>query len=288
MNPGYLKGFIFTALGVAILSFDAVLIRLIQVDSSSLLFWRGLFLGLMVFLWLSAQQRRPITIPTDPASIRSAILYTISSVCFVSAINLTPIANVLVIISAQPLMAAFMAHIFLGEKSPTRTWVAIFLSMCGIAWVMKDSLHSQNFAGDIIALVSALSLSAKFVNDRSVQGRNMTVSLIPAAVLIALFGLSFGQPLSLQSSDWIWMLLLCALVIPIAFTLISIGPMHIPAAEVGMLMLLETALGPIWAWLWLGETPSRAALQGGGLVFVTLLIHGGVQWRATQKLKMAK
>ncbi len=287
MNPSYLKGFVLTALGVVVLSFDAVLIRLIDVDSNSILFWRGLFLAVMVYLWLCVRNQGFVAIPTDGVLIRSALLFAVSTICFVSAINLTPIANVLVIISAQPLMAALMAHVFLGEKSPRRTWIAIFLSMCGIAWVMKDSLHGQNIVGDTIALICALALTAKFVNDRSVQGRNMSISLVPAAILITVFGLGFGEPFSLQGSAWMWMLLLCVIVIPIAFTLIAIGPMHIPAAEVAMLMLLETALGPIWAWIWLGEIPSRAALEGGGLVFSTLLVHGIVQWRATRNINTA-
>jgi len=55
--------------------------------------------------------------------------------------------------------------------------------------------------------------------------------------------------------------------------------MRIPAAEVGMLMLLETAAGPLWIWLWLNELPSTAALEGGTVVIGTLLIHGLIQWR---------
>ena len=48
MNTEYIKGFMMTALGVLVLSFDALLIRLIEVHSFSLLFWRGLLLSLAV------------------------------------------------------------------------------------------------------------------------------------------------------------------------------------------------------------------------------------------------
>ncbi len=60
------------------------------------------------------------------------------------------------------------------------------------------------------------------------------------------------------------------------------GPMRISAAEVGMLMLLETATGPLWIWIWLNEAPSKKALEGGSLVVGTLLIHGFIKWRSTR------
>ncbi|WP_315980212.1 hypothetical protein [Aliamphritea spongicola] len=68
-------------------------------------------------------------------------------------------------------------------------------------------------------------------------------------------------------------------VLPAAFILITLGPMRIPAAEVSMMMLLETALGPLWVWLILNEIPPTATLQGGSVVVFTLLAHSLLRWR---------
>ncbi len=106
-----------------------------------------------------------------------------------------------------------------------------------------------------------------------------TPALITAGLVIAAVSFTVSQSFDLQGSDWGLMLLLCLLIIPLAFILITLGPMRIPAAEVDMLMLLETAAGPIWIWLWLNEVPSREALEGGSVVIATLLIHGLIQWR---------
>lgn len=285
MNTEYLKGFLLTALGVTVLSFDALLIRLIEVESFSLLFWRGLLMSLMVLIWCRIRGRQITLFSLDPAFLRSAFLFSISSICFVTAINLTSVANVLVIISAQPMFAALISRIFIGEKSPRITWLAIVVCMLGIAWVMKDSWQSPNLTGDLLAVTCALILSAKFVNDRAVKHRDMSPALITAGLIISAVSLTFGQPLELSGADWGWMLLLCGLVIPIAFVLITLGPMRIPAAEVGMLMLLETALGPLLVWLFLTEKPSQAALEGGALVISTLLLHGLYQWRKKHRKK---
>jgi len=78
------------------------------------------------------------------------------------------------------------------------------------------------------------------------------------------------------------MIILCLVINPLAFFLITLGPMRIPAAEVGMLMLLETAVGPLWVWLVLSEEPGSAALQGGSVVIATLLLHSFYQWRRSK------
>ena len=71
---------------------------------------------------------------------------------------------------------------------------------------------------------------------------------------------------------------------PNRFLLDRYGPMRIRAAEVvGMLMLLETAVGPVWVWLVLNDIPSATAVQGGSLVVGTLLLHSLYQWRSGQK-----
>lgn len=282
MQSEYLKGFLLTALGVLVLSFDALMIRLIHAQSFDILFWRGLFLAVVTFFWCKRTLPKQLFFTFDRSSVLSAVLFVSSTTCFVCAVNLTSVANVLVIISAQPLFAAVMARVFLNEKSPPVTWAAIFISMAGILWVLSDSWHGPQLTGDLLALFCGLSLSAKFVNDRAASSRNMTPALILAGCIITIISATIGHPLALQGSGWGWMLLYCIVIIPLAFILITIGPMRISAAEVGMLMLLETATGPLWIWIWLHEAPSKKALEGGSLVVGTLLIHGFIKWRSTR------
>lgn len=290
MNTEYLKGLILTTLGVVVLSFDALLIRLIGAEAFDVLFWRGLLLSVAILLWyrFSPSGKKQTAVPRekviswDAPTIRSALLFTGSSISFVMALHLTSVANTLVIISAQPLFAALMSRVFLGERSAPVTWVAIFLSMAGIAWVLAGSWQSENLTGDFCALLAGLFLSAKFVNDRAAK-RNMTPGLIMSGFLVAAISFIAGQPFSLQGDAWIWIGVLCLVVLPLAYTLITIGPMRISAAEVGMLMLLETALGPLWTWIWLSEVPGRAALEGGAVVILTLLGHSLIQWKRSVK-----
>ena len=42
------------------------------------------------------------------------------------------------------------------------------------------------------------------------------------------------------------------------------------SAEVALLTLLEAVLGPLWAWLGVGERPAAATLIGGGIVLLAI------------------
>lgn len=282
MHSEYMKGLLYTALGVLVLSFDSLMIRLIGAQSFDLLFWRGLFLSLMVLLWCRFSIPDQPILTFDRALIRSALLFTASTICFVSAVSLTSVTNVLVMISTQPLFAAVFGRIFLKENPPPITWVAIFISMMGISWVLLGSWNSPNIIGDIIGLGCSIALAGKFVSDRAAGTRNMTPGLILSGAVTASIGFFAGHPMEIINNGWGWMLLHCIIIVPISFILITLGPRRIPAAEVGMLMLLETAIGPLWMWLWLNEIPSQRAVEGGTLVVATLLLHGLVKWRKSQ------
>jgi drug/metabolite transporter (DMT)-like permease len=275
----YMKGISLTALGVIILSFDGLLIRLISVEAFDLLFWRGLLMSLMVLVILVLRKPNTNFLPRDAAALRSSFFLTVSTITFVVAISLSSVANVLVIISSQPLFAAVLGWLFLREMPARVTWVAIIICVFGIGWVLAGSWSKPSLLGDVMALICCLSLAAKFVNDRAVSHRDMTPSLILAGLTVALISGFMGDPMAFSGSQWGYMITLCLFVNPIAFFLITLGPMRIPAAEVGMLMLLETAVGPLWVWLVLSEEPGSAALQGGSLVIATLLLHSLYQWQ---------
>ncbi|NJN06071.1 MAG: EamA family transporter, partial [Rhodobacteraceae bacterium] len=79
--------------------------------------------------------------------------------------------------------------------------------------------------------------------------------------------------------DLALLLVLGLVIMPVSFGLITAGPRYLPAAEVGLLMLLETVLGPLWVWLVIGETPASGTFLGGAIVLTTLVVHSLVGLR---------
>ncbi len=280
----HMKGLAITGLGVLVLSPDALLLRLIAVDPWTVVFWRGL----LTFLTLAAVMAvlnggRPGA-PFRAVGrwgLVSAAIYGTNLAFFVYSINNTAVANTLVIIAAAPLFAAIFSRLFLREPVRPETWIATILVILGIAVVFWDGLGRGTWDGDVAAVIVALCLAGNFTVLRHRKHINMVPATALGALAAALVVLVAGAaaPLSPSGRD-IWLLALLGFVIvPVAFGLITIGPRYITAPEVGLLLLLETILGPLWVWLALGDRASDTALSGGALVVVTLLVYFTIRLR---------
>jgi len=81
------------------------------------------------------------------------------------------------------------------------------------------------------------------------------------------------DPLNVSGRDLGLLFLLGGLVMPISLGLITIGPRYLPAPEVGLVMLLETVLGPLWVWLACAEIPHAGTFVGGAIVVCILVGH---------------
>jgi drug/metabolite transporter (DMT)-like permease len=155
--------------------------------------------------------------------------------------------------------------------------VATVLVLSGIAVLVGDGLQQGTWAGDLAGIVVSLSLSANFV----VMRHRKDINMVPATALGALWSalavaagalaLGHAPPVPIGAGDLPWMLAMGLVVVPGAFGLITIGPRYITAPEVGLLMLLETLLGPLWVWLVLNELPTPTAFAAGVFVVVTLI-----------------
>jgi drug/metabolite transporter (DMT)-like permease len=101
--------------------------------------------------------------------------------------------------------------------------------------------------------------------------------MIPAIaignLITTLISLPFAETLSITSMDALWLGLLGIVVLPVGAALITTGPRYLPAPEVGLILLLETVVGPFWVWLALGEVPSERAVLGGAIVIAALTGH---------------
>ena len=271
-----LRGWLLTALGVLALSPDGLLVRLIDTTSWTLLFWRGLLMGCALLalsaLWspagLGSWQR-----VWRPAGFAVAGLFCASTVSFVLALHHTTVANTLVIISATPLFAALYSRLWLAESVAPRTWVAMAVALGAIGLILGDGLSVGQWRGNLAAVAAAASLAGTF----SVLRRHREVDMLPAmglgGLLIALIALAVADTLVVGTRSLALLLFLCVVLLPLAFSLITLGPRYLSAPEVSLIMLLETALGPLWVWWLLGEAPPPATLLGGSVLLLTLIFH---------------
>ena len=289
----HLKGLLITILGVIILSPDAILIRMVQADSWTILFWRGLLFALgitiVIFLIYGKNTLRQF-LKIGKIGVLLGVLFGLSTLFFLTAVQNTSIANALVIISTSPVFAALLSWVFLKEKTHSRTWITMFVIIAAMLVIMVDSYHSGGFWGDMSALITSVLLAINFTITRQHKNINMVPAMVVsglatagiAALVIAFSTLtSTSISLYLHHPSSIPYLLGMGLVITLAFSLIMLGPRYMPAAEVGMIMPLETVFGSYLGWLFLGEIPSTYVVVGGIVILVSLMLHA---WFSIKKV----
>ncbi len=267
---------------ILILSPDALLISLISVDPWTLVFWRGLLTSCtlaaaLVFFHGNRVFREGLRV--GPAGIMTGVFFAASTISFVMSVRLTTVANTLVIVASTPLFAAIFTRIFLSEKVPRRTWVAVIAGFSALLVVFSGSLSVGSVAGDLLAFATAIFMAANFVIIRSHRQVSMIPAVVLSGILTTLITVFMINPLSVGASDMLLLVVMGSLVMPVPLALMTVAPKLIPAAEVSLIMLLETFLGPLWVWLVIGQRPAVETVLGGGVLMATLIVHALVGWK---------
>ncbi|MFT5218931.1 MAG: drug/metabolite transporter (DMT)-like permease [Gammaproteobacteria bacterium] len=277
MISPHAKGLLITAAGVLLISPDGLLTRLIQTDHWTMLFWRSLFLsfGMLLLVNFTHPNRVWSQFKTlKGPGLYMVLAYSMGATSFIYAITHTSVANTLIILSTTPLFAAIIGRLFLGEVIERRTMVAITLVAGGIAIISSGSGGQQtSLIGDLAAIVGAFFLACGFSFVRRYPGISSVSAISLSGLLTASMILPLAAPLSVSQSDLGYLMIMGLYMLPIGTALMFIGPRYIPAAEVGLLLLLESILGPVWVWLVLHEEPGPRTLCGGGIVLMTLAIN---------------
>lgn len=273
----HLKGVIITALGVLIISPDGLLTRLIYTDHWTLIFWRAILLAFG--MWILTSLVHPNKTwqsykGMGRHGLLMVVLYTFGTISFITAITHTSVANTLIILSTTPLFAALIGYVVLREPIELRTWCAIGLVAVGIYVISSDGDNqAATLYGDIAAMLGAFFLAAGFTVVRS----KPTISVFPvisaSGLVTALVVLPLAQPFSITQQDMGYLIIMGVYMLPLGTALMYIGPKYIPASEVGLMLLLESVLGPTWVWLALDEKPGLRTFVGGAIILSTLAIN---------------
>lgn len=261
--------------GVFILSPDAVLIRLADADSWSILLWRGIFyaLGILIILLITHRSKALNEVKKiGKDGVLIGILTGLGSVTFVFAVQLTSIASALVIISIMPMMTAIISWLILKEKSGIFTWFSMVLVFIGIYIVMDGEPKGSSLIGNLFALASVTFGATGFTLIR----KNKSINMIPAmgvnAIVSAFIAAIFVETVILPLDSMLYIFAM-GLMVSLSFSLLTSSGRYIPATEVGMFMPLGAVFGTLAGWLIVNEQPSSGALIGGFIVLLTMFVH---------------
>ena len=248
--------------------------RLVPVDAWTLLFWRGLFGGGFLAIIVVFQERGRLW-----QSIRAmgwegavvAICSAVATVCFLNAMRLTAVADVMVIDAAIPFVTAAMAWLILGERETWWTLGATITAFAGMAIMAAPAVASGHFLGDLLAFAMAVLMALVIVLIRRKKGVNMVPAVCASAFLCALIVWPFAAPLQVDAQQFGLLALFGTSQFGLGLLLLAFGTPLVSATRGALLGVLQTPLGTLWVWLAFAEQPAVLTLAGGAIVLAAVL-----------------
>jgi len=251
-----------------------VVARLLEhTESWEVTFWRSFFAAVsMTAILVVTRRGRAFAVVRAagwPGVVSGAMFCTMFT-CFMLAVTRTTVANALVVNSLYPVFAAILGWSVLGAPIRGYTWIAISVAVAGMAWMFAGGL-GEGLSGTLIAFAVPVAAAVNVVTLRK-WGRQ--VDLAPAVLLGALFSalisLPFAWPFEAGAHDLALLAGLGMFQLAVPCLMLVAASRYLPPAEVALLTLLEAVLGPLWAWLGVGERPAAATLVGGGIVLLAI------------------
>ena len=276
------KGSLLAFVAVMFITPDSLFIRLSNLDTWGLVFYRGIipfftvFFGMLLIYKLNFFK---ILFNSGVHGIIYIATFSITNITFVVSIQNTNVANTLVMIATAPMLSAILGAIFLKEPPDRKTLFSIIITFFAIIHIFFDSLKVGNLYGDVLGFITAFGLALGAITIRSAKTKNLVPAAVVGKLFVASFALFFIESFVLIDRDLFIVPLMCILCVAIPFVLVTIAPRFITAAEVNLFFLLETIIGPIWVWVIINEQPSIETLQGGAIIVITLAIHSFLKLR---------
>ena len=283
MSP-HSKGLLLTFAGVILMSVESPLIRMANISAQSIGFYFGLFLITSTTLMMLSRGKVYL-LSSYKKDLKGVILsgffMGLSNFCFVMAVFYAGIANTVLILATSPIVSALIAFFFLKQRTPIRVFIATFFVFIGLYIILSHDLSTSSLIGKLFAFGCVLSFSSMFV----ILSKHKEASRLGYVTVGGLFVMLFSFPqASLHVSlDSLMLIALMGLFItPFSRLLIGMGTRYIIPAEVGLLVIGESILAPLWGWWWLKEVPHQSTFMGGAIILSALVLNSMIALKASR------
>lgn len=243
-------------------------------------FWRSAFAALTVFGWFVARrQTGPLAaVATGGAAVWiSGLMWAVMFTCFMVALSMTRVANVLVMQSLAPIFTALLAWAVLRKPVGGRTWIAILVAAVGVILMFVfdiSGLDGRHLGGVAVALgIPAAAAVNWVVLQRAGAHLDLTGAVLIGGALSAVWALPWAWPLATSAHDIALLALLGVVQLGIPCILVMRVARQLAAYEVALLALLEVVFGILLAWWFGGEQPGLATALGGSAVLAALVFN---------------
>jgi drug/metabolite transporter (DMT)-like permease len=264
--------------GSVAISFGGLVQRNLEIaDAWQTVFYRSLGMLIAMTIIVSIRYRGQIISTTTGIGhmgLLGGALLSVAGITFIHALTSTTIANALFILGAIPFFAAFFARILLGEKLRRTTMFTMLGAACGLGIMVVQGINVGSGFGNAMALITAVSFALYAIIVRyKRQTEMLPVMLISSAIVIIVTLLVKAGDMAIPLRDILLCLFWGGCLSGFVNSAFIFASRHLAAAEVTLIMLLEFALGPVWVWMFIGETPSFWTVLGGSLIILAVALR---------------
>ncbi len=268
--------------GALVLTPDTLLMRWSGMEGFAMLAWRGLLMGgLLITIWLLTARDRMADLRALATLAGGGVIlcHGANATIFSLGVAHAPVAVVLFGVATMPICAALLARMLTGEPTRPATWAAMAAVMGGIAIAVFGggdtdvAFNRTSLVGAAAGLAVAGMLAIGFVIIRSTRSLPIIPLIGAGALLAGLIGLAAAPAGTLGAGNPWAIAVTGTAILPVSFLALTFASRHTEAANVSLLMLLETVLGPAWVWLGAGEAMTPAMILGGAIVVGSLAAY---------------
>jgi len=264
-------------LGACVLSFGGLIVKSFEgANLWQILFWRSVFFSIVVLFFLLTTYKKKFFNSIYKIGLPGffgGIVLSCGYAGYVFAMYNTTVANANFIIQTQTIFLAVFGYMFLKEKISILTITSIFLAFGGIFLMLGSSLTSGQMIGNIAAFVMPISFAVLILTVRKYPNIDMIPLQLIAGMGAIIIGYIFSSKIVISSHDLFLGFIAGFFQVGLGFIFITIGAKTTPSALVGIIMLIEAILGPLWAWLFINETPPLVVLVGGTIVLLAVVLQ---------------
>ena len=267
------KGPLFIMLASVCWSFGGLFIKFIPWGAMSIVGIRALLAAIVFIIY-----RRSFKIEFTPGNIMTAICLSSTTVMYVFANKLTTAAAAILLQFTAPVFIILIYLVFYRKKPTIGAITAVLLTLFGMMLFFAENLDTGAFWGNIMALISGLSMAGVYVCNKR-PDTNPENALFLGFLINSCIGLPFAfKEVTADISAWVSVLILGIVQVGFAYIFFSKGIKRTPALLACLISAVEPVLNPIWvmlAGLW-GllpelEIPGVFALIGGIIIILTVV-----------------
>ncbi len=263
--------------GALSLSFGGLIVKSFEGATLwQILFWRSLFFTLTVLFFLIISYKKQTFKSFYNSGLPGffgGIILSFGFCGYVFAMYNTTVANTNFIISLQILFLAIFGYFFLKEKVNLITLTSIILAITGVLLMVGNSLSAGELSGNLAAFTMPITFAILIMIVRKYPLVDMIPAQFIAGISSCLIGFLLSTKIMISPHDIFLGFLAGFFQIGFGFIFITIGARTTPSATVGVIMLSESVLGPLWAFLFVNERPSMFALVGGAIILSAVLLQ---------------